>query len=199
MNQPSPALCHSILAVVSVALLASCGGSGDGSSATAGSTTQAATGSIPAETIVVTPEASCNIAAFAESMLQAVNQARATGRYCGATYYPAVPALAWNAPLTEAAVGHAIDMAANNYFSHTSLDGRTFVARIAAAGYSGTSLAENIAAGAANVDAVISQWLASSGHCANIMSASYQDFGAACGSGATSTYGTYWVQDFGSP
>jgi uncharacterized protein YkwD len=177
--------------------LSACGGGGDGGST--GSGTSQTTGSTSTSSAVLPLEQSCNVTGLAEAMLAAVNQARATGRNCGTTYYPAVADLAWSTQLAQAAAGHSTDMATNNYFSHTSLDGRTFAQRIAAAGYAGTSLAENIAAGADGVDAVMSQWLDSPGHCANIMSASFHDFGAACASSATSTYGTYWTQDFGSP
>ena len=39
-------------------------------------------------------------------------------------------------------------------------------------------------------------WLASSGHCANIMRASFSELGAASASNQGSTYGTYWTQVF---
>jgi len=39
-------------------------------------------------------------------------------------------ALVYNTSLTSAAYLHSKDMAENHYFSHTSLDGRTFVQRI---------------------------------------------------------------------
>ena len=132
-------------------------------------------------------------------MLDAVNAARATARYCGADYYPAVAPLAWNAQLAQAAAGHSRDMADNNYFSHTSLDGRTAAQRVTAAGYAYSYLGENIAAGYGGIDAVMSGWLASAGHCANIMNSHYQELGAACASNASSTYGDYWTQDFGAP
>jgi uncharacterized protein YkwD len=54
--------------------------------------------------------------------------------------------LAINSSLSTAAYLHSKDMAENNYFSHTSLDGRTFDQRIVAAGYTNwTALGENIA------------------------------------------------------
>ena len=131
-------------------------------------------------------------------MLAAINQARASGRYCGTTWYPATGALTWNTLLTQAAAAHSTDMANNDYFSHTSLDGRTFVQRIVATGYQYTTLAENIAAGSGTIQAVMDMWLASPGHCANIMNASLTDFGGACVANAAATYGTYWTHDFGA-
>ncbi len=96
--------------------------------------------------------------------------------------------------LTAAAAGHAQDMATNDFFSHTSRDGRTFVGRIKAAGYP-TPRSENIAAGQPTVAAVMDAWMGSAGHRANILDCSATAMGAANAPGGT--YGIYWVQDFG--
>lgn len=96
--------------------------------------------------------------------------------------------------LTAAAAGHASDMAANNYFSHTSRDGRTFVDRIKAKGYS-SPRSENIAAGQTGVTAVMNAWMKSAGHRVNILDCSATQMGAASAKGGS--YGVYWVQDFG--
>jgi uncharacterized protein YkwD len=99
-----------------------------------------------------------------------------------------------DARLTAAAAGHAKDMATADYFSHTSKDGRTFVDRIKAQGYS-KPRSENIAAGQTTVSAVMSAWMKSSGHRANILDCSASQMGAASANGGS--YGIYWVQDFG--
>jgi uncharacterized protein YkwD len=96
--------------------------------------------------------------------------------------------------LTAAAAGHAQDMAANDYFSHTSKDDRTFVDRIKDQGYAAPR-SENIAAGQPSVTAVMDAWMASSGHRANILDCTATQMGAASAKGGT--YGVYWVQDFG--
>ena len=96
--------------------------------------------------------------------------------------------------LTAAAAGHAQDMATNNYFSHTSRDGRSFVDRIKAQGYP-VPRSENIAAGQPTVTAVMDAWMASAGHRANILDCTAVAMGAASAKGGT--YGIYWVQDFG--
>ena len=96
--------------------------------------------------------------------------------------------------LTAAAAGHARDMAANNFFSHTGTDGSTFAARIKAAGYSAPK-SENIGAGQSSGSAVMSAWMKSADHRANILDCSATQMGAASAKGGT--YGTYWVQDFG--
>ncbi len=103
-----------------------------------------------------------------------------------------------DARLRAAARGHSQDMAANNYFSHTSLDGRTFDQRIGEAGYTGAfPWGENIAAGQSTPEAVVTGWMASPGHCTNIMSAGYKAIGVGYGFSSSSTYRHYWTQDFG--
>ena len=91
------------------------------------------------------------------------------------------------------------DMAAQNFFSHTSLDGRTFADRIDAAGYRWSMIGENIAAGDLNVASVVDGWMASPGHCANIMTAGFRDMGLACADNPKSRYGRYLTLDLGAP
>jgi len=136
--------------------------------------------------------------AFEEQVVVLVNQYRAAGATCGGTYYGPVPGLAMNAALGAAARGHSQDMAVNDYFSHTSLDGRTFDQRISAAGYSGAfPWGENIAAGQSTPEEVVTGWMASPGHCTNIMSSGYKAIGVGYAFRAGSTYRHYWTQDFG--
>jgi uncharacterized protein YkwD len=97
--------------------------------------------------------------------------------------------------LQRAAQGHSADMAAHDYFSHTSQDGRTFADRIRAAGYDGGTIGENIAAGQASASAVMRSWMASSGHRANILNCAYTALGVGYATGGS--YGYYWTQDFG--
>lgn len=127
-----------------------------------------------------------------------LNAARATGRMCGTTWYPAAAPVQWNEALAKAASGHSKDMATNNYFSHTSLDGRSPGTRITAAGYNWSAYGENIAAGQSTMDAALTAWLKSPGHCKNIMNARYKDYGAGCAYTSSSRYRTYWTQDFGA-
>ena len=58
--------------------------------------------------------------------------------------------------LNAATSKHSTDMATNNYFSHTSRDGRSFVTRIKAEGYP-TARSENIAAGNTTAQATFTQ------------------------------------------
>jgi uncharacterized protein YkwD len=80
--------------------------------------------------------------------------------------------------------------------SHVGSNGSTMTQRVQGAGYVGwTSLGENVAAGYPTVTAVMSGWMGSTGHRANLLSTSYQHVGvgrAPSGSGAL-----YWTQNFG--
>lgn len=141
----------------------------------------------------------CSLPNFQTDLMTLINQARSTSHTCGATTYPAAAPLAWNSKLFDASAGHSADMANQNYFSHTSLDGRTFDQRITAAGYTWSRLGENIAAGQGNVATVMAGWMASPGHCSNIMGANFTEVGVACVINNSSTYRTYWTMDLGKP
>lgn len=128
-----------------------------------------------------------------------INQIRATARTCGSLTYAAAPPLKWNDKLFSAAAGHSADMAAKNYFSHTSLDGRTFSQRITNAGYDWRAAGENIAAGQTTVDQVMTAWVNSPGHCANLMSQNFTEVGVACVRNDASSYRYYWTMDLAQP
>ncbi|HEY0604071.1 MAG TPA: CAP domain-containing protein [Herpetosiphonaceae bacterium] len=106
--------------------------------------------------------------------------------------------LTWQPALGAAAQRHAEDMAANNYFSHTSRNGASFGTRIRQAGYRYRLAAENIAAGYQSPEEVVNGWMASPGHRANILNCRLRNVGIGFGENGGSAYGTYWVQDFGT-
>lgn len=133
---------------------------------------------------------------YAGRVLELTNAARAQARTCGATSFAAAPALTYNAQLEQAAQGHATDMATRNYFSHTSQDGRTMAQRITATGYAWRTIGENIAAGQTTPEQVVAGWLASEGHCRNIMNPGFRELGVGYAPGGS--YGHYWVQNFGA-
>ena len=141
--------------------------------------------------------ADCTMTAEEQSMLDAVNSFRAQARTCGASIYPAAAPLAWNCKLELAALTHSMDMANNNFFSHTGSNGSTVGTRVTDVGYSWSTVGENIAAGYASVSSVMQGWINSPGHCANMMTSNFQDLGSAKVSNASSQYGVYWTQVFG--
>ena len=156
---------------------------------------------VPEETPTVDPSSPpiCELSAIDQSMLEAVNAARAQARLCGLNSMPSVPAVAWNCTLASVSVGHSSDMASNNFFSHTGSNGLSMVNRIENANYEYRSIGENIAAGQATVESVMSGWLESPGHCENIMSANYTELGAGRSINDNSQYRIYWTQNFGRP
>jgi uncharacterized protein YkwD len=138
-------------------------------------------------------------AAFESSVLTLVNDKRAAGATCGTTAYPAVAALALNADLQEAARCHSLDMATNNFMSHTGSNGSSPGQRIQAAGYTATTWGENVAAGYTTAANVVNGWMGSTGHCQNIMNGSFKKLGVGYAYNQAAQYDHYWTQDFGAP
>jgi uncharacterized protein YkwD len=185
-------------------LVTGCGGGGSsdaGAAAPATSPVTAPSPPSPAPTPAMAELSTCGLANFSARILQRINQLRASGASCGSSgQFASTSAVAWNAKLTQAADGHSQDMAASNYFAHTSQDGRTFAQRIDATGYTWSSAGENIAAGYATVDAVMDGWIQSAGHCANLMNPNFSEIGVACVPGTSSdAYSNYWTMDLAKP
>jgi uncharacterized protein YkwD len=132
-------------------------------------------------------------------VLTLVNQKRASGATCGGVVKPPVPALTLDTKLRCAARKHSKDMGDMNFFSHTGSNGSTPWQRITSAGYTYTAAAENIAAGNATASSVVDGWMASTGHCNNIMNGNLKHLGVGYYSRSGSSYTHYWTQDFGKP
>jgi uncharacterized protein YkwD len=145
-----------------------------------------------------------------QALLDAINMERSQTRTCGnkGTFGP-VHALTWNPSLYASALEHATDLAISDTFSHDGSgtesditgDGRTskFYERIVANGYSNYySIGENIAGGQRSLTQVMHDWMASPGHCVNIMKSTYTEVGIAIVINQSSTYQIYWTQNFGS-
>ncbi|MGB7981807.1 MAG: CAP domain-containing protein [Candidatus Nanopelagicales bacterium] len=154
------------------------------------------TSSTPTPSVTPTLPAEQVTAAEAE-VLTLVNGARAVARSCGTTNYAAAPALTMNPLLVRSARGHSQDMATNGYFSHTGLDGSLPWDRMRAVGYEWRAAGENIAAGQPTAQAVVTAWLNSPGHCANIMSDRFTEIGVGYVYSKPSAYGHYWTQNLG--
>lgn len=134
-----------------------------------------------------------------QALLALINTARSTARQCGGTPFAPAPALAWNAVLGAVAEAHSRDMANRKFFSHLGPDGRTPGDRAELAGYLGTQLGENIAAGLDTPRKVLDGWLASPGHCANLMNPQFSELGAAYAVDPRSDAGIYWTALLGAP
>ena len=96
----------------------------------------------------------------------------------------------WDSELATAAELHALDMVDNDYFSHVSQDGRSFSDRTAEVGYTGGPRGENIAAGQRSAEQVMTSWMNSDGHRANILAENSNEIGIGHDS-------AHWVQVFG--
>lgn len=93
--------------------------------------------------------------------------------------------------LDRAAQAWAQQLADSCTFTHSTSSWRA--ARVAAAGWSATG--ENIAAGHPTASAVVTAWMGSAGHKANILNKGYTGLGVGFATGRC--YQTYWVQIFG--
>jgi hypothetical protein len=110
-----------------------------------------------------------------------------------------LPALVVSDSLTLAAKWMATDMSVNNYFAHTSLDGRSPTQRMADAGYPAFSTwsGEDLAAGYTAAAEVLQGWINSPGHLAVLTNPAYRSIGIGRSYSAGSQYGWYWAADFG--
>lgn len=121
--------------------------------------------------------------------------------------------------LTESSYLHSVAMAERNFFAHCDLDTKKLPwTRMKDAGYVYSWAGENIAAGYALPSSVMSGWMNSSGHRANILNANYRELGVgyyyypedtpdtrrdsngdcAADGQANASYYRYWTQNFGS-
>ncbi|ELQ05258.1 Allergen V5/Tpx-1 related protein [Pseudomonas syringae BRIP34876] len=133
------------------------------------------------------------------ALLAQVNAARAKPRMCGKRPFPSARPLSWNTTLETAAQGHSQSMASENYFTHRGFDNDSPADRARAAGYGGRQIGENIAAGQSTASKAMASWLASPGHCANLMNPMFTEVGAAYATATNADYGVYWTMLFGAP
>lgn len=133
------------------------------------------------------------------ALLAQVNAARAKPRLCGRKRFAAARPLTWSTALGTAAQRHSRAMANDNFFAHRDLDGDLPADRAWDAGYRGRQIGENIAAGQGSPSKAMAGWLASPGHCANLMNPVFTQGGAAFAENSRSDNGVYWTMLFGAP
>jgi uncharacterized protein YkwD len=108
--------------------------------------------------------------------------------------------LTFNTQLLNAAATHSQNMALQDFFSHTGKDGSSLGSRISATGYQFSAAAENIAAGSSTPEQVVSSWMNSSGHRANILNPNLKEIGISYYFLANDTgsvnFNHYWTQVF---
>jgi uncharacterized protein YkwD len=124
------------------------------------------------------------LAATRAAVLSLVNDERATA---------GCKPLTASSTLDGLAQAFSDDMAARGFFDHTDPDGHTPWDRAEARGITNLG-GENIARGQADAQAVMTAWMNSPGHRANILNCDYKTLGVGIHLG---TGGPWWTQDFG--
>lgn len=137
--------------------------------------------------------------AVAREVLARVNAARAGGHRCGSRAYAPAPPLRLSSVLSRVALAHSVEMAESNSLEHEGRGGSTPAERVRGSGYGAGMVGENIAGGVPTAAEVVAGWLASPGHCANIMDARFSEMGLAYAVEPESTLAIYWTQDFAVP
>lgn len=108
-----------------------------------------------------------------------------------------LPALTENWQLSRVARYKSQDMVNNNYFSHTSPTYGSPFTMMQNFGLRFSAAAENIAYGQKTPQEVVTSWMNSAGHRANILSAAYTQIGVGAAKKANGTL--YWTQQFMRP
>jgi uncharacterized protein YkwD len=139
-------------------------------------------------------ETDSNSSSFEETIVQLVNEARSQNGLAPVTV---------NLQLMTAAETHSQNMATQDFFDHTGVDGSKVSDRTQAVGYRSTFVGENIGAGYASPEAAFEGWMNSSGHRENILNPNYTEIGVGYVSLENDTgsvnYNYYWTQVFGTP
>lgn len=157
----------------------------------------------------VTPPPSTGTVPNLDNLLVLINDFRSQPRYCKPSTLPAAPALQYDPDLTAAAQAIANDMMARHWFDHWSPEGWRARDWVAKTNYKGslTLIGENLARGGTRETSVYNMWVASPGHCANLMWSEANRIGLAVAygpdpalwtpvDGAPNTY--VWVMLFGN-
>ena len=128
------------------------------------------------------PEVDAAVAAFEAEVVRLVNEQRTKN---------GLQPLKENWELSRVARFKSQDMVDNRYFSHTSPTYGTPFQMIRAFGLTYRTAGENIAYGQRTPQAVVTAWMNSAGHRANILNASYTQIGV-----GYVANGNYWTQMF---
>ena len=102
-----------------------------------------------------------------------------------------------NQQLTDAAQGHSLDMACNNFLLHSGSDGTWTGDRISQAGYPNSYYLEVLAIGLAQ-DAM-NQWKNDKDHWDAVLNSRVTEIGVGYVYSKYSSYGGYWTVDMGGP
>jgi uncharacterized protein YkwD len=104
-----------------------------------------------------------------------------------------LPALTASSKLDRSAQGWTNELVSHHEFTH----GDDFAERISATGFHWSQAGENIATGYPTPASVVAGWMASTGHCENILDPTFRYVGTGVNRGATVVSPGTWTQDFG--
>jgi uncharacterized protein YkwD len=99
--------------------------------------------------------------------------------------------------LCEAAQSHARWMAKYSRMSHRGIQFSRPADRVKLAGYNFIAVAENVASGQINEEAVVDAWYASPGHRRNMQNVNYTECGFGCAEDGRGR--KYWCAVYASP
>lgn len=108
-----------------------------------------------------------------------------------------LPLLSWDTQLYDAARGHSEDMASENYFSHTGLNGREAIDRIRQAGYDEATSSEIIGAGQTNAQQIVDDWMTGNGLREDLLNGAYCDAAVSHTTNEESDWTDYWTLNIG--
>ena len=103
-----------------------------------------------------------------------------------------LPLLQLNSQLAEAAQSHAEDMAENDFVSPVNQKEIDTKGRVAATGYIGTNMAENLGINHAQPQEILEQWLDSPGYRYNLLNPAYTEAGLGYANNPNSRFKHYW-------
>lgn len=111
------------------------------------------------------------------------------------------PAVTWNPRLASIAQSHSQSMAKGGFFDHVDTSGKTVAQRAKDVGYRYRVVAENIAAGHESLSEVVMEWIASKGHCENLIDDRVTEFGLSMvqNNDPSAPYSSYWTLVLGTP
>ena len=130
------------------------------------------------------PRARSSVVPTTSTIVQLVNQQRAAA---------GVGAVTESSALDSAALTQSYNQAIAQLMSHTGPDGSNAGQRITDAGYSWSTWGENVAAGQPTVNAVMTAWMNSPPHRANILSPAFTNIGLASLIGSNGV--VYWTME----
>lgn len=132
-----------------------------------------------------------------QAWLEQVNRARSDARYCGRVLQASVKPLSYQCTLAGAAQRHSDDMANHGILSHLGSDGQDAYRRLQQQGYEATALGENVAMTPTADADVVRQWLASPGHCRNLMDGTFTSLGM--GQAVADNGDVFWTLNLAEP